>query len=139
MEPTDLPHLNAILNTAATILLVSGWVCIRLGKKTAHVAFMVLALLVSTAFLISYLSYHYKVGHVAFGGKGMIRPVYFVLLISHILLAVVNLPMVVVTVIPAIRQRFDKHKRLARWTLPVWLYVSVTGVLVYFMCYHWFV
>ena len=139
MTTSDLPHLNAVLNTVATVLLVSGWVCIKVGKKSAHIAFMILALVVSAAFLTSYLIYHYHAGHVTFGGKGWIRPVYFSLLLSHILLAVVNLPMVIVTVIPAVRQRFDRHKRLARWTFPVWLYVSVTGVLVYLMCYHWFV
>ena len=139
MTTTDLPHLNAVLNSVAAVLLVSGWGCIKAGKKSAHIAFMVLALVVSAGFLTSYLIYHYHAGHVAFGGKGWVRPVYFSLLLSHILLAVVNLPMVILTVIPAARQRFDKHKRLARWTLPVWLYVSVTGVLVYLMCYHWFV
>jgi uncharacterized membrane protein YozB (DUF420 family) len=135
----DLPSLNATLNSVATVLLVSGWVCIKANKKAAHITFMVLALLVSAAFLTSYLIYHYRFGHVAFQGKGFIRPVYFAMLISHILMAVVNVPLIVMTVVPALRSRFDKHKRLARWTLPSWLYVSVTGVLIYFMCYHWYV
>lgn len=135
----DLPALNAALNSICTVLLISGWICIKAGKKAAHVSFMVLALLVSAAFLTSYLIYHYKVGHVAFQGKGFIRPVYFTILITHILLAVVNLPLTVMTLIPALRGRFDKHRRVARWTLPSWLYVSVTGVLIYFMCYQWYV
>lgn len=139
MTTSDLPHLNAVLNTVAAVLLVSGWGCIKAGKKSAHIAFMILALVVSAGFLTSYLIYHYHAGHVAFNGRGWVRPVYFALLLSHILLAVVNLPMVIMTVIPAAARRFDKHKRLARWTLPVWLYVSVTGVIVYLMCYHWFV
>ena len=139
MHVNDLPALNATLNTVATVLLLCGWMCIKLKRKAAHIAFMVLALLVSTAFLISYLTYHFKVGHVEFRGTGWARKVYFPLLISHIFLAVLTLPMVIMTLIPALRQRFDKHKRIARWTLPIWLYVSVTGVLVYFMCYIWFV
>ena len=138
MSASDLPHLNAILNSVATVLLVSGWVSIKCGRRAMHGAFMCFALVASAAFLVSYLTYHYLVGHVEFAGKGLVRPVYFTLLISHVLMAIVNLPMVVMTVIPALRKRFDQHKRLARWTLPVWLYVSVTGVLVYFMCYHWF-
>ena len=139
MEIADLPALNATLNSIATVLLVAGWIAIKTGRRAAHIAFMGLALLVSAAFLTSYLIYHYHVGSVPFQGKGGIRPVYFTLLISHIFLAVVNLPMIILTVVPALRQRFDKHRRLARWTLPVWLYVSVTGVLVYLMCHQWFV
>ena len=135
----DLPSLNATLNSVATVLLVAGWICIKKNKVLAHVSLMVMALLVSAAFLTSYLIYHYYAGHVEFQGKGFIRPVYFTMLISHILLAVVNLPLIIMTVVPALRRRFDKHKRIARWTLPSWLYVSVTGVLVYLMCYHWYV
>jgi uncharacterized membrane protein YozB (DUF420 family) len=135
----DLPALNATLNTLAAVLLVSGWVCIKAKKKGAHIALMVLALLVSAAFLTSYLIYHYHKGSFGFNGKGFIRPVYFTILITHVVLAIVNVPLIVMTVVPALRQRFDRHKRIARWTLPSWLYVSVTGVLVYFMCYHWYV
>jgi putative membrane protein len=134
-----LPALDATLNAAATVLLVSGWICIRQRKQAAHIAFMVLALLVSAAFLTSYVIYHVKFGSMKFSGAGWSRMVYFPLLISHVILAVVNVPLVLLTVIPAIRRRFDKHKRMARWTLPVWLYVSVTGVIVYLMCYVWFV
>ncbi|MCE9518127.1 MAG: DUF420 domain-containing protein [Verrucomicrobia bacterium] len=138
-ELYELPALNATLNSAATVLLVSGWICIKRGKQAAHIAFMILALIVSAAFLTSYVIYHLKVGSFPFQGKGWSRKVYFPLLISHIILAVANVPMVLMTVIPAIGKRFDKHKRIARWTMPVWLYVSVTGVLVYLMCYVWFV
>lgn len=138
MQISDLPTLNATLNTVATVLLICGWTCIKFKRTAAHIAFMVLALLVSTAFLTSYLIYHYKAGHVGFNGTGWSRKVYFPLLISHVVLAIINLPMVIMTIIPAMRQRFDKHKRIARWTLPIWLYVSVTGVVVYLMCYIWF-
>jgi uncharacterized membrane protein YozB (DUF420 family) len=135
----DLPALNATLNSIAAVLLISGWFCIRARKVAAHITFMVLALMVSTAFLTSYLIYHYRIGHVGFYGTGFIRPVYFTLLITHILLAIVNVPLTIMTVVPAIQRRFDRHKVIARWTLPSWLYVSITGVLVYFMCYQWYV
>ena len=135
----DLPALNATLNSVAAVLLISGWICIKKRKVAAHVTFMVLALLVSTVFLTSYLIYHYRIGHVEFHGEGWIRGVYFPMLITHILLAVVNVPLTIITVVPAIQRHFDQHKRFARWTLPSWLYVSVTGVLIYFMCYQWYV
>jgi putative membrane protein len=135
----DLPALNATLNSITTVLLVSGWISIRTKKQGAHIVFMILALLVSAAFLTSYLIYHYRIGHMPFQGKGFIRPVYFVMLISHILLAVVNVPLTIMTLVPAIRRRWDRHRVIARWTMPSWLYVSVTGVLIYFMCYQWYV
>jgi putative membrane protein len=138
MTVQDLPTLNATLNSAATVLLVSGYVCIRLKLVRVHIAFMVLALLVSTAFLAGYLYHHYRVGHVPFMGKGYIRYFYYPMLISHIALAATILPLVTLTVVPALRRKFDRHKRIARWTLPIWLYVSVTGVLVYLMCYIWY-
>lgn len=139
MLVTELPSLNATLNSIATVLLVAGWISIKAGKKSAHIAFMVAALLVSAGFLTSYLIYHYHVGSIPFRGVGGVRYLYFSILITHILLAMVNLPMIILTVIPALRRRYDKHRRIARWTLPVWLYVSVTGVVVYFMCYIWYV
>ena len=135
----DLPALNATLNAITTVLLVSGWISIRTKKQGAHIVFMILALLVSAAFLTSYLIYHYRIGHMPFQGKGFIRPVYFMMLISHILLAVVNVPLTIMTLVPAIRRRWDRHRAIARWTMPSWLYVSVTGVLIYFMCYQWYV
>lgn len=102
----------------------------------AHKTCMASALAVSTAFLISYLTYHYHVGSVRFGGQGWIRVLYFSILFSHTLLAVLILPLALVTVYRALRARFDRHVRIARWTLPLWLYVSVTGVIVYWMLYH---
>jgi uncharacterized membrane protein YozB (DUF420 family) len=137
-ELKDLPTLNATLNSAATLLLVCGYLSIRLKKVQAHLSFMVLALVTSVAFLTSYLYYHAKVGDVKFQGTGFIRYIYYPMLISHVLLAMVILPMVILTLIPVLRRRFDKHRRIARWTLPIWLYVSVTGVLVYLFCYIWF-
>ena len=127
---------NAILNGTSAVLLVCGYAAIRAGKMKVHKAFMVSAFFVSTAFLISYLIYHYRVGHVAFPGQGWIRPVYFAILISHTVLAVVIVPMILVTLRRAWLERFDKHRVIARWTLPLWLYVSVTGVIVYVMVYQ---
>jgi uncharacterized membrane protein YozB (DUF420 family) len=136
MQLSDLPTLNAILNSIATVLLLSGWICIKNRKVAAHIAFMILALIVSTAFLTSYLIYHFNTEPLRFPGHGWIRYGYFTLLFTHVVLAIVNLPMVIMTVIPAARRKFDKHKRIARWTFPVWMYVSVTGVIVYIMCYQ---
>jgi putative membrane protein len=131
--------LNAILNGTSAVLLVAGYAAIRAGKMQVHKRFMMSAFWVSTAFLISYLIYHYRVGHVAFQGQGWIRPVYFVLLTSHTILAVMIVPMILVTIRRAWMERFDKHKLIARWTLPLWLYVSVTGVIVYLMVYQIYV
>ena len=127
--------LNAILNGTSAVLLVSGYAAIRRGKTTIHKRFMVSAFFVSTAFLVSYLIYHYRVGHVPFPGQGWIRPVYFTILISHTILAAVIVPMIIVTLRRAWMERFDKHRLIARWTLPLWIYVSVTGVIVYWMVY----
>ena len=138
MTVSDLPLVNATLNSCAALFLLLGFLFIRGRRVRAHIACMVTALVVSAAFLACYLYYHAHVGHVQFAGQGSIRGVYFTLLISHVILAVANLPMIILTVIPALRSKFDKHKRLARWTWPVWMYVSVTGVIVYLMCYHWF-
>jgi len=128
---------NAILNGTSGILLVCGYAAIRTGKMAVHKFFMVSAFFVSTAFLISYLIYHYRVHKVMlFQGQGWIRPVYFVLLISHSILAAVIVPMILVTLRRAWTEKFDKHRLIARWTLPLWLYVSVTGVIVYWMVYQ---
>ncbi len=133
-----LPEVNASLNTLTTMLLLLGWQFVRRGQQRAHVLCMSASLLTSTAFLASYLTYHASVGTVHFTAQGPVRTLYFVLLISHTILATAVVPLVVATVVPAIRARFDKHRRIARWTLPIWLYVSITGVLVYFMLYRWF-
>jgi uncharacterized membrane protein YozB (DUF420 family) len=128
--------LNAILNGSSAILLVAGYSAIRAGKMAIHKRFMIAAFAVSTVFLASYLIYHYRVGHVVFHGQGWIRPVYFVLLTSHTILAIVIVPMVLVTLRRAWLEKFDKHRLIARWTLPLWFYVSVTGVVVYLMVYQ---
>ena len=133
-----LPGLNAALNGTSACLLVAGFLCIRRKRVAAHKACMLSAVCTSTLFLVSYLTYHYHVGSVPFRGQGWARPVYFSILISHSILAAVILPLVLVTLARALRGRFDRHARIARWTLPAWLYVSVTGVLVYWMLYHLF-
>jgi putative membrane protein len=128
--------LNATLNGTSAVLLTCGYLAIRARKIAVHKAFMIAAFLTSTAFLISYLAYHYRVGHVAFNGQGWIRPVYFTLLLTHTVLAIVIVPMIIVTLRRAWLEKFDKHRLIALWTLPLWLYVSVTGVIVYLMVYQ---
>jgi uncharacterized membrane protein YozB (DUF420 family) len=132
----DLPALNAALNAIAAILLVIGYVLIRRRQIRAHRAVMISAFAMSTLFLISYLVYHANVGSRPFAGQGAVRTVYFIILVSHIILAALIVPMAVVTLIRGLRERFDRHVRIARWTLPIWLYVSVTGVIVYLMLYR---
>jgi putative membrane protein len=127
--------LNASLNGISAVLLAGGYVAIRNGKIAIHKKFMLSAFTVSTIFLISYLVYHYRVGHVRFQGQGWIRPVYFALLISHTILAITIVPLILVTLRRAWLERFDKHRVIARWTFPLWMYVSVTGVVVYFLLY----
>lgn len=136
MEFTDLPAVNATLNGTATVLLVTGWFFIRSGRRIAHRNCMVAALACSAIFLVSYLVYHAQVGSVRFQGQGAIRTLYFTILISHTILAATVPVLALLTVWRAFRERFDAHRRIARWTLPVWLYVSVTGVAVYWMLYQ---
>ena len=140
MTVTDLPALNATLNALSTIFIASGWWAIRHERKRVHIACMVSALITSTLFLASYLTYHALMkGHLTiFTHTGWPRTLYFWLLGTHTVLAVTVVPMVICTVVPALRARFDRHRRLGRWTMPVWLYVSVTGVIVYFWLYQWF-
>jgi uncharacterized membrane protein YozB (DUF420 family) len=128
--------LNASLNGLSGILLACGYAAIRARRIEIHKRFMISAFAVSCVFLASYLIYHYRVGHVAFQGQGWVRPFYFVLLISHTVLAIVIVPMILVTLRRAWLQKFDKHKIIARWTLPLWFYVCVTGVIVYLMVYQ---
>jgi|SRR5208283_4090316 len=128
--------LNATLNGTSAILLACGYAAIRNGKIQLHKKFMLSAFFVSCAFLISYLVYHYRVGHVPFQGQGLIRPVYFTLLLSHTILAIVIVPLILITLRRAFLEKFDKHRLIARWTLPLWFYVSVTGVIVYLMLYQ---
>ncbi len=128
---------NATLNAISAILLAAGYTAIRSGNITLHKRLMVSAFFVSCAFLVSYLIYHARIHQVVhFQGQGWIRPVYFTLLLSHTILAVVIVPMIIVTLRRAWLRRFDKHRLIARWTLPLWFYVSVTGVIVYFMVYQ---
>jgi uncharacterized membrane protein YozB (DUF420 family) len=135
MDVSSLPALNATLNSASAILLASGWVLIRRRRIAAHRACMTGAFLVSTAFLVSYVIYHMHAGSVPYTGTGLRRPVYFFILITHIILAAAIVPLALITLGRALRGRFAAHARLARWTLPIWLYVSVTGVVVYVMLY----
>jgi putative membrane protein len=129
--------LNASLNGLSAVLLTGGYLAIRSGKRDVHKAFMISAFAASTLFLISYLTYHLRTGKaVLFSGQGWIRPVYFTLLTSHSILAVVIVPLILVTLRRAWLERFDRHRVIARWTLPLWFYVSVTGVIIYFMVYQ---
>ena len=131
-----LPHINAILNSTSAVFLLSGYRFIRRGRILAHRNCQLSALTASTLFLASYLTYHYFHGTTRFAGQGIVRPVYFVILITHTILAVVIVPLIFVTLYRAVRQDFVRHRRVARWTLPLWLYVSVTGVIVYLMLYQ---
>jgi putative membrane protein len=129
--------LNATLNGASAVLLAGGYVAIRSGKIQLHKRFMISAFAVSCAFLVSYVIYHIRIHEVIhFRGQGWIRPIYFTLLTSHTILAIVIVPMILITLRRAWLGRFDKHRLIARWTLPLWFYVSVTGVIVYFMVYQ---
>ena len=136
MSVTDLPALNATLNAISFVFLVSGYLLIKQGRRDAHRNCMVGALTTSALFLTSYVIYHLNVGSVPFRKTGWIRTVYFAVLIPHVILAAAIVPMVLLTVSRALSRRFDQHRRIARWTLPLWLYVSVTGVIVYLMLYQ---
>ena len=131
-----LPHLNACLNATSGVLLLTGFYFIRRRRVTAHLTCMLTALAASVAFLISYLVYHAHHGTTRFAGQGFARPVYFFILTTHTVLAATIVPLVVLTLRRALRADFGRHMRLARWTLPLWLYVSVTGVVVYLMLYQ---
>ena len=133
---TLLPHLNALLNSTSAILLISGYRFIRLGRIKAHRNCQIAAVISSTAFLASYVTYHYFHGATQFKEPGLVWWIYVSILTSHIILAVVIVPLVFVTLLRAVRADFQRHRRIARWTLPLWLYVSVTGVIVYLMLYH---
>lgn len=136
MELSNLPTVNAVLNGVSAILLATGYALVRRRRLAAHRACMLAAFGTSTLFLISYLIYHANVGSVAFTGEQGIRVVYFTILVSHVVLAVLILPLALLTLRQAMRKQFDRHRSIARWTLPIWLYVSVTGVIVYMMLYR---
>jgi len=133
------PVLDASLNGASAVLLLTGRSLIKRGRMAAHRAVMITALASSGLFLGSYLYYHWHVGSVHFQGQGWTRPVYFSILISHTILAAVIVPMIIITLSRALREHFDRHRTIARWTYPLWLYVSVTGVVIYVMLYKLFV
>jgi len=131
-----LPHLNAALNATATVLLVTGWLLIKRRRIQQHRAVMIAAVVTSAAFLTSYVTYHANAGSKPFPGTGAIRTIYFAILIPHVILAAVSLPPILITFIRGLRRDDQRHRRIARWTLPVWLFVSVTGVIVYVMLYR---
>jgi putative membrane protein len=133
---TSLPSVNATLNATSAVLLIVGYYYIRQRRQQAHRACMLAAFSVSVLFLVSYVIYHFHAGTTRFTGQGWIRPVYFALLLSHTLLAAVVPFLALLTLSRALRQQFDRHRAIARWTLPVWLYVSVTGVVIYWLLYH---
>ena len=136
MAIADLPALNAILNGTAAIFLVTGYILIRRGKRALHKRSMLAALTTSALFLISYVVYHANAGSRPFPGLGPVRIVYFVILITHVVLAATILPLALITTARGLWNQYDRHVRIARWTLPIWLYVSVTGVVIYLMLYQ---
>ncbi len=140
MSVSDLPGLNASLNALATVLLTAGFFFIRQGRIPAHRVCMIAAFAVSCLFLVTYVLHKILMRgiHTPFGGEGLVRDVYYTMLISHIILAMVIVPLTIVTLRYAVRGRFELHKKWARWTFPLWYYVSVTGVLVYFFLYQWY-
>ena len=131
-----LPHINACLNGTSAILLFAGFSFIRWGKVAAHRACQISALVVSTLFLVYYLTYHYYHGTTRFQGSGLARPIYFTILTSHTILAIVIVPLIAITFVRAFRLDFVRHRKIARITLPLWFYVSITGVIVYLMLYQ---
>lgn len=133
---SDLPALNATLNGIAAILLVTGYLFIKRGRRRQHQWCMLGALTTSALFLVSYVTYHLHAGSRPFPGQGPIRVVYFAILITHVILAAVIVPLALLTAVRGLKSQFDKHVRIARWTFPVWLYVSVTGVVIYLMLYE---
>lgn len=136
LDLTIFPALNATLNGASAVLITTGRVLIKRKKIRLHRACMIAAVATSTLFLASYLYYHAHVGSVRFPGQGWMRPVYFILLISHTVLAAAVVPLVLLALVAGLRERFERHRRIARWAFPIWLYVSVTGVMVYLILYR---
>ena len=136
MSISDLPALNATLNGLSTIFLAAGFWFIKRGNKTAHRNCMLAALTTSALFLASYLYYHFHAGRTVFKGPPLARTIYLTILLTHTILAVVIVPMILMTLNRAVRGFFERHKAIARWTWPLWMYVSITGVVIYFMLYH---
>lgn len=131
-----LPHLNVVLNALSTTLLLAGYVSIRTGRRAAHRRLMITAFCTSCLFLVSYLTYHFEVGSVSFRGTGALRVAYLVILGSHTILAATVPPLAIVTLLRGLRGKLELHRALARWTLPVWFYVNVTGIIVYLLVYQ---
>ena len=138
MTLSDLPAVNAVLNTLSTIFLTCGYIFIRRQRQVAHRNCMIGAVISSAFFLTCYLIYHYNAGRTVFRDPAWFRPVYLTILLTHTILAVVIVPMVLTTLYHAVRRQFERHKKIARWTWPIWMYVSITGVLIYFLLYHVF-
>ena len=136
MSVTDLPALNASLNALSTVFLTTGYVLIKQGRRARHKACMIAALVTSSLFLISYVVYHAQVGSKPFTRPGPIRVVYLVILFTHVVLAITVVPLALMTLSRGLSSQFERHKAIARWTFPIWLYVSVTGVVVYLMLYQ---
>ena len=136
MQIADLPAVNAILNALAAIFLTAGYVLIRRGRREPHKRCMLAALTTSALFLVSYVIYHANTGSRPFPGQGVIRVVYFAILVTHVILAAAILPLALTTAARGLTAQYDRHVRIARWTLPLWLYVSVTGVVIYLMLYQ---
>ncbi len=134
----SLPGVNAILNSTSAILLLTGYFFIRRGNREAHKRCMIATFTVSVLFLISYITYHAYHGTTHFSGEGWVRPVYFTILGTHTILAALIVPLSIITLRRGLRNAIPRHKAIARWTLPIWLYVSVTGVVVYLMLYHFY-
>ena len=135
-DPYDLPAVNAVLNGTATVLLVLGYVLIKSGREVAHKWTMLAAFAVSCVFLACYLVYHYIVGSVRFQGPAAVRPLYYLILVSHILLAMTVPVLAALTIYRGLRDQREKHRRIARWTFPIWMYVSITGVVIYLLLYR---
>jgi len=136
MTVDDLPHLNAALNATSAVLLISGWLLIKARRIAQHRLCMIAAVVTSALFLTSYVIYHANAGSTPFPGTGAIRAIYFAILIPHVILAAVSLPFILITFARGLRRDDARHRRIARWTMPVWLFVSVTGVIVYVMLYR---
>ena len=136
MSVHDLPAINATLNATSGVLLLIGYVLIRARKIDLHRKFMIAAFTASALFLVCYVIYHAQVGSVRFTRHGFVRPLYFTVLVTHVTLAALVLPLAIVTLSRGLKARFPQHRRIARWTFPLWLYVSVTGVLVYVLLYQ---
>ena len=136
MPYTALPAVNAVLNATCAVLLITGYVLIRRGRWRQHRRVMITAFCTSILFLVSYLTYHAHIGSKHFPGSGSARTVYFTILLTHTVLAAAIVPLAIITLSRGLSARYDRHRAIARWTLPIWLYVSVTGVVVYWMLYQ---